>query len=284
MENGLRVIHAEEITDAIARLCIDACHDLPADVEARIRESYEKERSLLGREILGQILTNAELARTEMIPICQDTGFTAVIVELGQDVRIVGGNLYDAINEGVRRGYREGLLRMSILDHPLRRKNTGDNTPAAIHVEIVPGDRVKLMVMPKGGGCENMSALRILKPSEGEAGVKKFVTETVANAGPNACPPLVVGVGLGGTFDLCAYLAKKALFRPLGQHSPDPDNARLERELLELCNQTGLGPAGMGGDTTALFVHVESYPCHITALPVAVNIQCHAARHKEMVL
>ncbi|MBI3910707.1 MAG: fumarate hydratase [Armatimonadetes bacterium] len=280
----MREIHVSRITDTIANLCIDSCHDLPADVEEHLRQAQERERSPLGKEILGQILENATLARTQMIPICQDTGFTAVIVELGQDVRLVGGDLYAAINEGVRRGYKEGLLRLSVLDHPLRRKNTGDNTPAAIHVEIVPGDKITLMLMPKGGGCENMSALRILKPSDGEEGVKKFVVETVANAGPNACPPMVVGVGIGGTFDLCAYLAKKALFRSLGQHSPDPDNARLEKDLLELCNKTGLGPAGLGGDTTALFVHVESYPCHITALPVAVNTQCHAARHKEAIV
>jgi fumarate hydratase subunit alpha len=280
----IREITTAEITEALAQLCVSACHDLPADVEAALQGRYEKERSAVGKEILGQIIQNAQLARTQMIPICQDTGFTTVLVELGQDVHVSGGDLYEAIHAGVRRGYAEGLLRMSVLDHPLTRKNTNDNTPAAIHVEIVPGDQVKLMVMPKGGGCENMSQLRILKPSEGVEGVKKFVVESIANAGPNACPPLVVGVGIGGTFDKCAYLAKKALFREIGQLSPVPQDAALETELLKLANETGLGPAGMGGDTTALAIHVESYPCHITSLPVAVNVQCHAARHKEVVL
>lgn len=280
----VREIPAAEITAAVAQLCIDACHDLPTDVEAALVARSEQERSPVGREILGQILENARLARRKMIPICQDTGFTSVLVELGQDVHVTGGSLYEALHAGVRQGYDDGLLRMSVLDHPLTRKNTGDNTPAALHVEIVPGDRIKLMVMPKGGGCENMSQLRILKPSEGREGVRQFVTEAIASAGPNACPPLVVGVGLGGSFDRCAYLAKKALFREIGSRSPNPVDAELEAELLELANATGLGPAGMGGDTTALAIHVESYPCHITALPVAVNVQCHAARHKETVL
>jgi fumarate hydratase subunit alpha len=234
--------------------------------------------------VLAHVLENARLARERRLPICQDTGFTTVILEIGQDVHVSGGDVAAAVNAGVRRGYREGLLRLSILDHPLRRKNTGDNTPASLHTEIVPGDQVKILVMPKGGGSENMSAMRILKPSEGEEGLKRFVVETVFNAGPNACPPMVIGVGLGGTFDLCPHLAKRALFRELGTPSADPDNARLEKELLTLINNTGLGPAGLGGRVTALAVNVESYPCHITALPVAVNVQCHAARHKETVL
>jgi fumarate hydratase subunit alpha len=267
---ALREIPASAITDAVAELCVSACHDLPADVEAAVRKRHEVERSPVGKEILGQILENAQLARTQMIPICQDTGLTSVILEVGQDVHVTGGDLNEAVNEGIRKGYREGLLRMSVLDHPLTRKNTGDNTPAPMHVEIVPGDKIKIMVMPKGGGCENMSQLRILKPS--------------ANAGPNACPPLMIGVGLGGSFDLCAHLAKKALFREIGSRASNPIDAQLEEELLDLANKTGLGPAGMGGDTTALAIHVESAPCHITALPVAVNVQCHAARHKEAVL
>lgn len=280
----IREITASEITDAVAQLCIEACHDLPADVERALKSRFEQERSPLGKEILGQIIDNAQLARERMIPICQDTGFTSVLVELGQDVHVSGGDLYAAINAGVRKGYAEGLLRMSVLDHPLTRKNTSDNTPATIHVEIVPGDELKVMVMPKGGGCENMSQLRILKPSEGIEGVRQFVRESIANAGPNACPPLVVGVGIGGSFDKCAFLAKKALFRDIGERSKNATDAALEEDLLKLANETGLGPAGMGGDTTALAIHVESFPCHITSLPVAVNVQCHAARHKEATL
>ena len=280
----IREITAAQISAAVAQLCISACHDLPADVENALQDRFQQERSPVGKEILGQIIQNAQLARSRMIPICQDTGFTSVLVELGQDVHVSGGDLYEAIHQGVRDGYAEGLLRMSVLDHPLTRKNTHDNSPAAIHVEIAPGDQVKLMVMPKGGGCENMSQLRILKPSEGAEGVRKFVTECIANAGPNACPPLVVGVGIGGTFDKSAFLAKKALFREIGERSHVEEDAKLEEELFQLANEIGLGPAGMGGDTTALAIHVESYPCHITSLPVAVNVQCHAARHKEAVL
>ncbi|MBI3947039.1 MAG: fumarate hydratase [Armatimonadetes bacterium] len=280
----MREISAEQITEAVARLCVDACTHLPEDVVAALERSLQREESPLGKEVLAQILANARLARERRLPICQDTGFTSVLLELGQEAHVTGGDLCRAVNAGVRRGYQEGLLRLSVLDHPLRRKNTGDNTPAAVHVEIVPGDRLKIRVMPKGGGCENMSTLRILKPSEGEEGLMRFVVESVFNAGPNACPPLVVGVGIGGTFDLCAHLAKRALFRALGEPSPDPDNARLERELLARVNNTGLGPSGLGGRITALAVNVESYPCHITALPAAVNIQCHAARHKEAVL
>lgn len=280
----MREINAGEITAAVARLCGAACLDLPEDVVTALERARDQEESPLGREVLAQILENAQLAGERRLPICQDTGFTAVILELGQEVHITGGDLYEAVHAGVRRGYAEFLLRFSILDHPLRRNNTRDNTPAAIHTEIVPGDKLTIRLMPKGGGCENMSALRILKPAEGEAALQQFVVDTVFNAGPNACPPLVVGVGIGGTFDLCAHLAKRALFRPLGEASPDPDNARLERELLAKINATGLGPAGLGGRVTTLAVNVESYPCHITALPVAVNIQCHAARHKEAVL
>jgi len=280
----VREITTEEIAGSVARLCIEACVDLPGDVEAALRAGLEREESPLGREVLEQVLENARLARERRLPICQDTGLVTVLLELGQEVRITGGDLNEAVHEGVRRGYAEGLLRKSVLDHPLRRMNTGDNTPASIHVEIVPGDRLGIRVLPKGGGCENMSALRILKPSEGEEGLKQFVVETIFNAGPNACPPLVVGVGVGGSFDLCAHLAKRALFRPLGVPNADPDDARLERELLALANRTGLGPSGLGGRITALAVNVESHPCHITALPVAVNIQCHAARHRETVL
>ncbi len=238
----------------------------------------------MGREVLDQLVQNAEIARRERMPICQDTGATVVLVEIGQDVHIVGGDLTEAINEGVRRGYEDGYLRKSIVAHPLERKNTGDNTPAMIRYEIVPGESVRIVVAPKGGGSENMSAFKMLTPAEGEAGVKEFVVETVRRAGPNPCPPVVVGVGVGGTFDVCCWLAKKALLRPLGQPNADPTFARLERELLEQINNLGIGPSGLGGRTTALAVHIEWFPCHITSLPVAVNLNCHAARHKEVVL
>ena len=224
---------------------------------------------------------NAEVARSEAVPMCQDTGYTVVFLELGQDVHIVGGGLEDAVNEGVRRGYKEGYLRKSIVGHPLERKNTGDNTPAVIHTRIVPGDKLRIIVAPKGGGSENMSAIKMFKPAEGVEGVKKFVVETVQAAGPNPCPPIVVGVGIGGTFEKAALLAKEALLREVGEPSPRPEIAVLEQELLELVNKLGIGPQGLGGSTTALGVHVEIYPAHIASLPVAVNINCHATRHKE---
>jgi len=248
------------------------------------RKAYREEISQNGKEIIQQLIMNAEIAREERIPICQDTGFTVVFVELGQDVRIVGGDFYEAINEGVRRGYKEGYLRKSIVSHPLERKNTGDNTPAVIHTKIVPGDNLRLIVAPKGGGSENMSALKMLKPSEGVEGVKKFVVDVVKNAGPNPCPPVIVGVGIGGTFEKAAQLSKEALLRRLGEKSKYPDIARLEDELFDEINRLGIGPQGLGGKTTALAVHIEIYAAHIASLPVAVNINCHAARHKEAVL
>lgn len=241
----------------------------------------EKELSLTGKEILKLLVANAEVARSEAVPMCQDTGYTVVFLELGQDVHIVGGGLEDAVNEGVRRGYKEGYLRKSIVGHPLERKNTGDNTPAVIHTRIVPGDKLRIIVAPKGGGSENMSAIKMFKPAEGVEGVKKFVVETVQAAGPNPCPPIVVGVGIGGTFEKAALLAKEALLREVGEPSPRPEIAVLEQELLELVNKLGIGPQGLGGSTTALGVHVEIYPAHIASLPVAVNINCHATRHKE---
>jgi fumarate hydratase subunit alpha len=216
--------------------------------------------------------------------MCQDTGFAVVFVELGQDVHIVGGSMNDAINAGVAKGYTEGYLRKSILNHPLERKNTGDNTPAVIYVDVVPGDKLKITVAPKGGGSENMSGVRMLKPSEGVEGVKRFVVDLVKAGGSNPCPPIIVGVGIGGTMDKAAQLAKKSLLRPIGEHNPNPPDALLEEELLKLVNDTGVGPGGLGGRITALAVNVETYPCHIASLPVAVNIQCHATRHKEVTL
>lgn len=249
-----------------------------------MQKAYDHELSLTGKEIIQQLLKNADIARSEEVPMCQDTGFTVVFVELGQDVHIEGGSLEDAINEGVRRGYTEGYLRKSIVGHPLERVNTGDNTPAVIHVKLVPGDKMKIIVAPKGGGSENMSGIKMLKPAEGIEGVKKFVLDTVKNAGPNPCPPIIVGVGIGGTFEKCALLAKEALLRPVGTPNSRPEIARLENELLDEINSTGIGPQGLGGRYTALAVHIEIYPAHIASLPVAVNINCHASRHKETVL
>jgi len=280
----MREITFEQIASAVADLCIEANWDLPQDVEKAIREAAEREDSPLGRYVLQQLVKNLEIARRDRLPICQDTGALVCLAELGQEAHIVGGLLTDAINEGVRRGYKAGYLRKSIVGDPLERVNTGDNTPAMIHVELVEGDRLKLAVGPKGGGSENMSKMRFLRPAEGEEGVVRFVVETVLGAGGNPCPPVIVGVGIGGTFEKAALLSKKALFRRVGQHHPDPRYAKLEEELLAAVNETGLGPAALGGRTTALWVSVEVFPCHITALPVAVNLNCHAARHKEVTI
>lgn len=248
------------------------------------QKAYEQEVSLTGKEILQILLKNAEIARNEQVPICQDTGYTVIFAELGQDVRIEGGDFYEAINEGVRRGYTEGYLRKSIVSHPLERKNTGDNTPAVIHTKIVPGENLRIIVAPKGGGSENMSAIKMLKPADGVEGVRKFIIDTVKTAGPNPCPPIVVGVGIGGTFEKAAMLAKEALLREVGEKSKYPDIAKLEEELLEEVNKLGIGPQGLGGKTTALGVNIEIYAAHIASLPVAVNLNCHVARHKEVVL
>lgn len=280
----MRLVDAATITATVAELCQKANYELGEDVLAAFKEALGQEISLTGKDVLQQLLENARIAREEQVPMCQDTGFAVVFLEVGQEVVITGGDLYEAVNEGVRRGYQEGYLRKSIVDHPLRRKNTGDNTPAVIHTRIVPGDKLKIIVAPKGGGSENMSGLRMLKPAEGVEGVKKFVIEQVRAAGPNPCPPVVVGVGIGGTFEKAALLAKEALLRPLGQPHPDTEIACLERELLEAINNLGIGPQGLGGRTTALAVHVEVFPCHIASLPVAVNINCHASRHKEAIL
>lgn len=280
----MREIKASDISDAVAELCISANYDLCDDVYSALQQGHANEESAIGRDIMDQLLKNAEIAREDQMPICQDTGLTVVFIELGQDVHITGASFTDAINAGVARGYTEGYLRKSIVSHPLERTNTGDNTPAVIHTEIVTGDKLKIIVAPKGGGSENMSGVKMLKPSDGVEGVKKYVLDLVMSAGSNPCPPIIVGVGIGGTMEKAALIAKKSLLRRVGEHSSNRYNADLEAELLHLINDTGIGPAGLGGRVTALAVNVETYPCHIASLPVAVNIQCHAARHKEVLL
>ncbi len=279
----MRTVKAEEIVPEVKRLCMSGNFDLGKDVIDAFRKAREVEESPAGREVLDQLLENAEIARVERVPMCQDTGFAVFFVELGRDLHI-DGDLYEAVNEGVRQGYSDGFLRKSIVSHPLNRINTKDNTPAVIHVEIVAGDRLKIVFAPKGGGSENMSSLAMLKPSDGKKGVKDFVVQSVKKAGPNPCPPIIVGVGLGGTFEKSAYLAKKALLRKVGSRSSVPEDAELEEELEQSIADLGIGPMGFGGRVTAFAVHVESHPCHIASLPVAVNIQCHAARHKEAII
>lgn len=280
----MRTIHVDDIRDTVARLCWEACYYLPPDVLQGFKRAETTEESPLGRSILLQLIDNAELAAAEHMPYCHDTGLTIVYIDVGQDVHIVGGPLMEAIQAGVRKGYEEGYLRKSVVGDPLLRVNTGDNTPAVVHTEIVPGDTVTITVLPKGGGSENMSAMRILLPGEGAEGVKRFVLETVEAAGGKACPPLVVGVGIGGSFDKVTEMAKRAILREVGVHHPAEHIAELERELLEEINKTGIGPQGLGGTNTALWEAVETYACHMTALPVAVNLQCHAARKKTAVL
>jgi len=277
----MREIACEKIIEAVAQGVIEACCDLPPEVEEALREAKAKEPSPLARKTLDILLENATLARREHLPICQDTGVAVVFVELGEEVRVKG--LEEAINEGVKQGYERGFLRKSVAD-VITRKNTGTNTPAIIHLKIVPGDRLRFILLPKGCGSENMSRLTMLPPAAGLEGVKRFVLETVAEAGPNPCPPVIVGVGLGGTFEKAALLAKEALCRPLGTPSLRPEVAELEAELLSAINRLGIGPLGFGGQTTALAVHVEAFPTHIASLPVAVNIQCHAARIKRIEL
>jgi len=279
----MRQIEVSQVTRAVKEAAIAANYEPEEDLLRALARGAEAEESESGREIFRQLLENARIAREELIPMCQDCGLVVVFVELGQDVHLVGGSLAEAIQEGVRQGYGEGYLRKSLC-HPLTRANTGDNTPAVIHTEIVPGDHLRLIVVPKGGGSENMSRLYMLKPAEGVAGIKEKVVATVSEAGPNPCPPIIVGVGIGGTFERAALLAKKALLRELGLPHPDPEIAALEQELLKEINDLGIGPAGLGGRITALAVQVLMEPCHIASLPVAVNIQCHAARHKEVVL
>ena len=280
----MRELDVSVIRDAVARLCVEANTRLPEDVRAAIRDFQTREDWGIARGVLDQIVENYQIAHRENVPICQDTGMACVFLEVGQEVHFVGGSLYDAVNEGVRRGYTEGYLRKSVVRDPIRRGNTGDNTPAMIHTDIVPGDRVTITVAPKGFGSENMSAVKMLKPSDGLDGVKQFIQDTVEKAGSNPCPPMVVGVGIGGTFEKAAYLAKKALIRPLDVRNPDPYYAELEQELLDRINALGIGPQGFGGMTTALGLNIEVLPTHIAGLPCAVNIGCHATRHATEVL
>ncbi len=281
----MREVHYNQIVEAVREIAIKANYEIPEDVELAYQSAIKREESEIGREVLSQILLNIKSAKEEQMAYCQDTGVAVVFVEIGQEVHVVGGSLEDAINEGVRRAYTEGYLRASMVYDPVfERKNTKDNTPAVIHYRVVPGDRLKLTFAPKGAGSENTSRLAMLKPADGWEGVKRFVLETVKLAGPNACPPFTVGVGIGGTFEYCALLAKKALLRPVGERSKDPIAKRIEEELIEEINKIGWGPMGFGGTVTAVDVKVELYPCHIASLPVAVNIQCHASRHAEIEL
>jgi fumarate hydratase subunit alpha len=281
----LRELSCTEIAQAVSRLCVEANYYLGDDVVGALRRARADEISPVGQEVLDQLLENVVVAREEGLPLCQDTGLAVVFLAVGQEVHIVGGDLYQAVNEGVRRGYEEGYLRKSIVDRPFSaRSNTKDNTPAVIHCQIVPGDRLQITVVPKGGGSENMSALGMLKPADGRQGVIDFVVEAVGRAGANPCPPTVVGVGIGGTAEKAMLMAKQSLLRPVGQPSPDAEVAELERDILERVNRLGIGPQGLGGTTTALAVHVETYPCHIASLPVAVNMQCHSTRHKQAIL
>lgn len=279
----MREIHVDEIRDQVAQICIEAAYNLSDDVLTAFDRALETETAPAAREIIGLLKENARIAKDEHIPLCQDTGIAIFFVEIGQDLRIKNGFIVDAINEGVRKGYKEGFLRKSVVD-ALTRKNTGDNTPAIIYTELVPGDKLKISFMPKGGGSENMSAIRMLRPTEGVEGIKNFVLECVQKAGANPCPPVVVGVGIGGDFEKAALIAKKSLLRAIGSPNPKLELASLEEMLLKAVNKTGIGPEGLGGKVTAMAVHVESYPCHIASLPVAVNINCHAARHKTIIL
>lgn len=280
----IREISTEIITDNVKEMCIEANHFLSPDMDKKLKDAAETEKSELGKKILNQLQENLQIAGKEMIPICQDTGMAVFFVEVGQDVHFTGQPIEDAINEGVRRGYKEGYLRKSVVSDPIIRENTKDNTPAVIHYSIVPGDKVKITFAPKGFGSENMSRVFMLKPADGIEGVKNAILTAVKDAGPNACPPMVVGVGVGGTFEKCAILAKKALTRPAGEHSDIEYVADMENELLEKINKLGIGPGGLGGSTTALAVNINTYPTHIAGLPVAVNICCHVNRHAVRVI
>jgi len=280
----MREINASLITDVVERLCIEANTKLPEDVKCAIKSCHACEDSALAKDILEKIIENYDIADNENVPICQDTGMACVFLEIGQDVHIVGGDLREAVDEGVRRGYGNGYLRKSVVRDPVRRGNTGDNTPAVLYTEIVPGESIKVTVGPKGFGSENMSAIRMFKPSAGLQGIKDFILETVETAGPNPCPPIVVGVGIGGTFDKAALLAKKALMRPIDSENPDPFYADLEHEMLDKINALGIGPQGFGGKTTAIGLNIETMPTHIAGMPCAININCHVTRHKSEVI
>ena len=278
-EKPMRTVNVEEISKNIKEMCIEANHFLSKDMDIAMKNAVSTEKSPLGKKILSQLQDNLKIAGEDMIPICQDTGMAVVFLEIGQDVHFEGGDLEDAVNEGIRRGYVDGYLRKSVVKDPILRENTKDNTPGIIHYKIVPGDQVKIKVAPKGFGSENMSRVFMLKPADGIEGVKEAVLTAVKDAGPNACPPMVVGVGIGGTFEKCALMAKEALTREVGSHSDIPYVKKLEEELLERINKIGIGPGGLGGSTTALAVNVNTYPTHIAGLPVAVNICCHVNRH-----
>ena len=280
----MRELHVSKITECIEGLCISANTYLSKDIKEGICNCLTCEDGKLGKEILEQLIENYTIAEESQVPVCQDTGMAVVFLEIGQDVHLIGGDLTEAVNEGVRRGYEKGYLRKSVVADPLRRINTKDNTPAMIHMEIVPGDRLTVTVSPKGFGSENMSAIRMLKPSAGVEGIKEFILETVEMAGPNPCPPMVIGVGIGGTFEKAAYIAKKALLRPIDSSHEDPYYAQLEEEMLEKINALGIGPQGYGGKTTALGINIETLPTHIAGMPCAVNISCHVTRHSKEVL
>ena len=275
----MRILNLSKVTETVKEMCIEANHFLSEDMECALRTAAEKEESPLGKQILDQLGENMRIAGADMIPICQDTGMAVIFMEIGQEVHFEGGILEDAVNEGVRQGYAEGFLRKSVVKDPLIRENTKDNTPAVIHYSIVPGEQVKITVAPKGFGSENMSRIFMLKPADGVEGVREAVLTAIEDAGPNACPPMVVGVGIGGTFEKCALMAKQALTRPVNERSPIPYICELENELLERINCSGIGPGGLGGTTTALAVNINTYPTHIAGLPVAVNICCHVNRH-----
>ena len=280
----MREIHINEIIKNVKELCISANYYVGNDIKQTLEECRDKETYEIAKDVLEKIILNDDIAANEKMPMCQDTGMACVFLEVGQDVHVVGGSLTDAINEGVRQGYEEGYLRKSVVKDPIDRVNTKDNTPAVIYYDIVPGDKIKITLAPKGFGSENMSRIGMLKPADGLEGVKNFIIETVRLAGPNPCPPMVVGVGIGGTFDKAAFLAKKALLRPITEGSKDEFYRNLEEELLEEINKLGIGPQGFGGRTTALGLNIETYPTHIAGLPVAVNINCHATRHKDVIL
>lgn len=280
----MREVHINTIINIVSQLCIEANYNLTSDVYETLCATKREETWELGKNILGDIILNSEIAKNERMPICQDTGMACVFIEVGQDVKVIGGNLTDAINEGVRIGYKDGYLRKSVVGDPIERINTKDNTPALIYYDIVDGDKVKITVAPKGFGSENMSQIKMLKPADGLKGVKEFIINVVKEAGPNPCPPMIVGVGIGGSFDKAAYLAKKALIRPINKKNNSEFYSNLEKELLDEINKLGIGPQGFGGKTTALGLNIEVYPTHIAGLPVAVNINCHATRHAERVI